>query len=652
LALVNTLKVNLEASVGPFVSGMQKAGASVDSFISKNRTLGQVFDNVIGAVKGMNPAVAGTVAVVGLATAAITKAVKSAVALGDELNTVSQRTGISVESLSQLKFIAEQNNSSFGELQVGLRFLSRNIGAAASGSTQAAKAFKALGVDVRNTDKSLKSTDQVLSEIADGLKATEGAAIRNQRAQALLGRGAQQLVPLLSQGSKALKEQREEADRLGATISTRFARQADEFGDNLGKLRTIQQGLSLQLAQALVPALNNLLVSLIPLAQKAIPATANAINAVTFTVVQAVAAWNVYAGVIEKITGSIIGNAAAWDAGQAKYQEGLRVLSMSREEWLAHNKALLDAIPVTEDAATATGELTTALDELVAAFDRAGEERIQKVVALGQSFMELGIAGRENLDTLISRLTTLSATSEEARRALNLLTVAQEESAAAELDALEEVSRRKAAGFGGTAGPRRPIGTDIRGEEPQAVEELEGVNIGLGEALTAFEDINAETNTLATTFEALSGFAGGFGDALIAAASGAEGAFGKFFKGLLRQIATAIIRAIVLQSILGVLGGGFSLSKILGSIKGVFGSLGQQVPGEAGLLGQTAFARSLGSSMESGAAGRLATPQTQAPAFTVTVHEATPRTWVEITDQHIVPRFTERKRKLNTGSEF
>lgn len=656
MALVNTLRVNLEALVGPFVSGMQKAGASLDSFISKNKTVGDVIGNVVKAVKGMNPAVAGTVAVVGLATGAITKAVQSAVALGDELNTVSQRTGVSVESLSQLKFIAEQNNSSFGELQVGLRFLARNIGAVGQGSDHATKAFKALGVEVKNADGSLKSTDQVLSDVADGLKNTESSAVRLRLAMQLLGPGAITIVPLFAQGSEAIAAQRKEADALGATISTQFVRQADEFGDNLNKLKTIQQGLGIQIAQALVPSLNNLMLTLIPLAKTAIPATATAINAVTYTVVQSVAAWNVYAGVIEKITGSIIGNADAWDKGQAKYKDGLRVLSMNREEWLANQKAMLDAIPVMEETAEAVGGVTTALEELASAFDETlqGEQRIQKIVSLGQSFIELGIAGRENLESLIDRLTKLSATSEEARRALNLLQVQQEEAMARELAGMGQGPQRT---VGPQQGPGGLIGADILGEEAQAVPELVADVDDLTVAwILAQEATERYFSSTASAAEVIGQTVGAFGnqleDGLVSAAMGGKVAFGDMFKDLLRQIARAIIRALILKAVLGFFGGGLgSISKaITGALGGQLASQGQQLPGEAGILGQTALARSLGS-LGGGAAAVVAAP---APVLTpqVIIREATPRTWVEITDKHIVNRLTQRKRELNTGEEF
>ena len=101
--------------------------------------------------------------------AALFTIAKSAADAGDHLRDLSIQSGVAVEDLSTLKVVAEQNGTSIDSLAGGLKFLSRNAAEAASGSGNAADAFKRLGVDVKGADGSLKPVKQLLFEAADGL---------------------------------------------------------------------------------------------------------------------------------------------------------------------------------------------------------------------------------------------------------------------------------------------------------------------------------------------------------------------------------------------------------------------------------------------------------------------------------------------------
>src|SRR5271169_870545 len=60
-------------------------------------------------------------------TAPLILAAQRFASMGDEMEKASQRTGVSVEALSELKYVAEQSGSSFEDLETGIKKMSKAI---------------------------------------------------------------------------------------------------------------------------------------------------------------------------------------------------------------------------------------------------------------------------------------------------------------------------------------------------------------------------------------------------------------------------------------------------------------------------------------------------------------------------------------------
>lgn len=183
-----------------------------------------------------------------LAAAGVTAFFKHIINLGDELHDLSQRTGISVETLGKFKTAAELSGSSLEGVARGLQKL--NIAMVeGQGSTSAqGQAFKALGINIRDASGNLKATDQLFLEVADSFSSFQDGAEKAYIAQKLFGKGGQELIPILNMG-------REEIQKYGLAISDDFARKADEFNDNLTIMKTQVQNLGVNIASEFLPAL-------------------------------------------------------------------------------------------------------------------------------------------------------------------------------------------------------------------------------------------------------------------------------------------------------------------------------------------------------------------------------------------------------------
>lgn len=222
------------------------------AFNSIKRGLGGLTDTA----KGVN----GVLANLGVAVsvAGLTAMVKSAIDTGDALDEMSQRVGVSVETLSVWKPAAEQSGVSGESFEKGLRKLSTTMLEAATGSEDAARNFAAVGVEFNNQDGTLHATDQVLLDLAERFKAMPDGAEKTALAVQLFGKSGAELIPFLNQGRDGINELAAEMQALGVQMSSETAAQAGNFNDALDKLKLATTSISNQIIASLLPALNDM----------------------------------------------------------------------------------------------------------------------------------------------------------------------------------------------------------------------------------------------------------------------------------------------------------------------------------------------------------------------------------------------------------
>ncbi|WP_374338595.1 hypothetical protein [Leeia sp.] len=195
---------------------------------------------------------------VGVSLAGLAAMVKSAIDTGDALDEMSQRVGISVETLSVWKPAAEQSGVSGESFEKGLRKLSTTMLEAATGSEDAARNFAAVGVAFKNQDGTLRGTDAVLLDLAERFKAMPDGAQKTALAVQLFGKAGAELIPFLNQGRDGINELSAEMQALGVQMSGETAAQAGEFNDALDKLKLASTSIGNQIIASLLPALNDM----------------------------------------------------------------------------------------------------------------------------------------------------------------------------------------------------------------------------------------------------------------------------------------------------------------------------------------------------------------------------------------------------------
>ena len=194
MATIAELAVNVVAKTGGMQRGLQQAEGSLTRFSSM--------------AKGIASGIAAAFSIV-----AVKKLITDFAALGDQLDKMSARTGVAVESLSALGFAAEQSGADIETLEKGFFGLSRAVFDFGRGSAEVTDAFDQLGLSFEEIER--LSPERQLMAIADSLQQFENASTRGAIAQKIFGRSGRQLLPLLANGSDGIKELTDEAKEIG-----------------------------------------------------------------------------------------------------------------------------------------------------------------------------------------------------------------------------------------------------------------------------------------------------------------------------------------------------------------------------------------------------------------------------------------------------
>jgi hypothetical protein len=198
---------------------------------------------------------AAAAAAAAAAGVAVASQVHSAIEAADQLNKMSQSTGMSTEELSKLKYAADLSDVSTETLGKSVGKLSKAMASAAvDGAGEMARAFSAMGVSIKNGDGTLRDSSDVLKDVADKFSLYRDGAEKTNLAMQLFGKTGASLIPLLNQGRDGLEEAGKEAEQFGLVLDKKTTMAAEAFNDNLKRMDMIKQGIVMTMTARMLPA--------------------------------------------------------------------------------------------------------------------------------------------------------------------------------------------------------------------------------------------------------------------------------------------------------------------------------------------------------------------------------------------------------------
>ena len=197
-----------------------------------------------GFVQGLGMAVAQFAE---RAARALSEMAGQALHTADEMGKAAQKAGATAEKFSAVAYAAKLSDVSIETLQTG---------------------FKGLSAWMERNGQLGRDVVDVLVEQAGAFEGMADGASKTNLAIELFGRSGMAMIPLLNQGSEALRRQMEEAKKLGVVVSSETARAAETFNDRLTTLHSRLEGISLQLTSGMLPGLLKLTDTLSALSEQ------------------------------------------------------------------------------------------------------------------------------------------------------------------------------------------------------------------------------------------------------------------------------------------------------------------------------------------------------------------------------------------------
>jgi len=190
----------------------------------------------------------GTV-IVGSMTAMVLKSTQAANA-ADKL---AKQTGLTREQVQELGYAADQEHASLEELAKSINRLSRNMLTSTQGTNEAQRAFKSLGIDVKDANGNLRSSVDVLLDIADRFKDMTNETEMSAIAMQLLGRSGADIVPFLRMGGDEIRKLTQEARDLGYVMDEETVKGLKRLDDQLTATKAGFAGIGRQITADVLP---------------------------------------------------------------------------------------------------------------------------------------------------------------------------------------------------------------------------------------------------------------------------------------------------------------------------------------------------------------------------------------------------------------
>lgn len=238
-AVIGNLRVNLGLDTAQFDAGARKAQGSLAGLSGSLRGL------AMGAA-------AGAAAALGTLTVAVGKSLNRM----DELGKAAQKVGIPVDEFSKLEYAARLSDISLESLTGTLAKFSRSLSEiAAGGQNGAGDALRQLGISAVDAQGQLRPTSAILEDVAAKFATMKDGADKTALAIALFGKSGAEMIPLLNGGRDAIAGAGAELERFGGVVTPQAAQAAEQFNDNLTRLKEAGAGVATTIAGNLAPAM-------------------------------------------------------------------------------------------------------------------------------------------------------------------------------------------------------------------------------------------------------------------------------------------------------------------------------------------------------------------------------------------------------------
>jgi hypothetical protein len=159
---------------------------------------------------------------------------KETLALADTIGKVADSIGVQTEFLQKYQFAAQQAGLTTEEFNKGMQNFTKMVGQAQLRTSEAGRTLEKLGVQVKNTDGSVRSSEEVFVDLFEALDGVGSQFEKNAILADLMGRAGVKLAVMGKDGAEAMKALAESAT---GVLDEETIRRAERFNDTMNILK-------------------------------------------------------------------------------------------------------------------------------------------------------------------------------------------------------------------------------------------------------------------------------------------------------------------------------------------------------------------------------------------------------------------------------
>lgn len=160
-----------------------------------------------------------------------------------EITNVSQRMGMTTDEYQEWDYIMQQVGSDAESMTGDIAALAEKAVEATDKTSDTAKTFRLLGVNVRDSHGALKSQNELFNDVINGLRKMEDVTRRNAIASDLLSTTGENLGPILNMTAQEFNNLRKEAHQTGFVIGEESIEKYDELSKSMSDLKKLEKEL-------------------------------------------------------------------------------------------------------------------------------------------------------------------------------------------------------------------------------------------------------------------------------------------------------------------------------------------------------------------------------------------------------------------------
>jgi len=258
----------------------------------------------------------GEVATTGLGVAGIAVGVGAALwanagkaaEYADRLNDLTRTTGMSTDSLQELRYIVGQMGGDFDATATAVEMMVKNIGEVSPGADKDAAALTELGVAWQDVSGKMLPTETVFANVVAALGSIQDPAQRNALAFDIFGRSYKDVMELVGTSTGQWNTMADAAHKAGLVISEEDLAAAESFKATQDEVNATLAVFSNELGVAVMPLLKEL--------PGILEAVKPAIDGIAWVLKNAVAFTHLVGAGAALLTGNLEGAGAEFEKGR------------------------------------------------------------------------------------------------------------------------------------------------------------------------------------------------------------------------------------------------------------------------------------------------------------------------------------------------